>query len=152
AQSSVATVTITVQAVNDAPVAVNDAYSVNEDTVLSVAPPGVLANDTDVDGDRLTAILDRKTGHGGMSVNADGSFRYLGATNFNGTDSFTYKANDGAADSTPATVTLTVQAVNDAPVAVNDAYSINEDTVLSVGAPGVLANDTDVDGDRLTAI
>ena len=115
---------------------------------------GVLANDTDVDGDTLTADRSsRGPAHGTLTLNADGSFTYTPAANYNGTDSFTYKANDGTADSqrrhgrrSPSTP------VNDAPVAANDAYATNEDTTLTVAAPGVLANDTDVDGDTLTAV
>src|SRR2546422_8411905 len=72
------------------------------------------------------------------------------ALNFNGTDSFTYKASDGQAQSGVATVTITVTPVNDAPVAANDdSYTTPEDTLLMVSAPGVLANDSDVDGDTL---
>src|SRR2546427_4283438 len=75
------------------------------------------------------------------------------ALNFNGTDSFTYKASDGQAQSGVATVTITVTPVNDAPVAANDdTYTTPEDTQLTVSAPGVLANDTDADGDTLTAV
>ena len=150
--STAAKVTITVQPVDDAPIAVNDAYTINEDMLLSIAAPGVLANDTDVEGDHLTAILVSGPAHGSLTLNADGSLRYLAASNYNGPDSFTYKANDGFLDSTPAKVTITVLPVNDAPIAVNDAYTINEDMLLSIVAPGVLANDTDVEGDQLTAI
>ena len=115
--SNVATVTITVTAVNDAPVAVNDSYSTNEDTPLTIAAPGVLANDTDVDSATLTAVAGQRPGHGTLTLNADGSFTYTPAANFNGSDSFTYKANDGSLDSNTATVTITINAVNDAPVA-----------------------------------
>src|SRR2546426_2108771 len=74
------------------------------------------------------------------------------APNFNGTDSFTYKASDGQAQSGVATVTITVTPVNDPPVAANDdSYTTPEDTQLTVSAPGVLANDSDVDGDTLSA-
>jgi VCBS repeat-containing protein len=150
--SNVATVAITVNAVNDAPVAANDAYTTNEDTALNVSAPGVLGNDNDVDSPSLTAVLVSGPSHGSVTLNSDGSFAYTPASNFNGTDSFTYKANDGSLDSSNATVTITVNPVNDAPVAVNDAYSTNEDTPLNISAAGVLANDTDVDGPALTAI
>src|SRR5207237_2060776 len=92
--------------------------------------------------------------HGTLTVNANGSFTYPPNLNFSGTDSFTYQAKDAAgALSNVATVTMTVTAVNDAPVAANDAYSMNEDTKLTIAAPGVLANDTDVDGsDTRTAV
>ena len=152
ADSNVVTVAITVNAVNDAPVAVVDSHSVNEDLLLSVVAPGVLGNDTDVDGNPLTAVLVSTTSSGALTLNTDGSFTYTANANFNGSDSFTYRANDGTADSNVVTVAITVNAVNDAPVAVVDSHSVNEDLLLSVVAPGVLGNDTDVDGNPLTAV
>src|SRR4029077_12536302 len=148
---------LTVNPVNDAPVAANDAYTTNEDTPLTIAAPGVLANDTDVDlNDTRTAVLVAASGpaSGALTLNADGSFTYTPTLNFNGTDSFKYQAKDAAgALSNVATVTITVNAVNDAPVAANDAYTTNEDTPLTIAAPGVLANDTDVDlNDTRTAV
>jgi VCBS repeat-containing protein len=150
--SSPATVTITVNAVNDPPTVVNDAYTVAEDTVLNVAAAGVLANDSDVEGSPLTAVLVSGPAHGTLTLNANGSFTYTPAANFSGSDSFTYQANDGSLNSNPATVTITVSAVNDAPTAVNDAYTVAEGALLNVVASGVLANDGDVDGDPLTAV
>src|SRR5439155_21322032 len=87
-----------------------------------------------------------------FTLNADGSFSYLPTFNYVGSDSFTYRANDGQVDSALATVTLTILATNIAPVAVNDSYSVNEDTTLTVPAAGVLSNDTDADADTLTAV
>lgn len=152
--SNVATVTITVNPINDAPVAVDDEFSMDQDTVLTAtAAQGLLVNDTDVDGDPLTVVGVSDVTHGTLVLNADGSFTYTPAAGFVGTDSFTYKANDGTLDSNVATVTITVNSTNDAPVAVDDAYTMNEDTVLTIAAgAGVLANDTDADGDPLTAI
>jgi VCBS repeat-containing protein len=146
-------VTITVTPVNDAPVAGNNSYTVNEDTPLSVAAPGVLGNDSDPDGDPLTAVLATGPANGTLTLNANGSFAYTPRTNFNGTDSFTYQAQDpSAAPSSPATVTITVTPVNDAPVANNDSYTMRAlDILLVVPGPGVLGNDTDPDGDPLTA-
>ena len=152
ATSAAATVSIDVTNVNDAPVAVDDSYSTDEDTPLNVAALGVLVNDTDVDGDTLTAVLVSGPAHGTLTLNADGSFTYTPAANFNGSDSFTYKANDGTADSNVATVNLTVNPVNDAPVAVDDSYAADASGAASAAAPGVLGNATDVDGDSLTAI
>src|SRR5262245_31328407 len=149
--STPATVTINVTAVNDAPVAVADAYSVAEDGTLSVAAPGVRGNDSDVDNDPLTAIKVTDPANGSLTFNADGSFSYTPNANFHGTDSFTYKVSDGITESSPTTVTITVTSVNDAPVAVGDSYALNEDAVLTVPAPGVKANDTDVEGDPLAA-
>ena len=88
--------------------------------------------------------------HGTLTLNANGSFTYTPNANFNGSDSFTYKASDGSAESNVATVTIAVAAVNDAPVATDDSYGTNEDGHAGI-APGVLTNDTDVDGDALTA-
>ncbi len=150
--SNLATVTITVNPVNDPPVAVDDAYTTDEDTPLTVAAPGVLGNDTDTDGDPLTAVLDSTTSNGTLALNADGSFSYTPNADFSGTDSFTYFANDGTSNSNLATANITVNLVNDPPVAVDDAYTTDEDTPLTVAAPGVLGNDTDTDGDPLTAV
>src|SRR5207302_3104112 len=83
---------------------------------------------------------------GTVTLNSNGSFTYTPAANYNGPDSFTYQANDGTVNSNFATVSIAVNPVNDAPVAVNDSYSTNEDTPLSVATPGVLANDSDADG------
>src|SRR6185503_13917589 len=103
-------------------------------------------------GDPLTAILVSGPTHGTLTLNSDGSFTYTPASNYLGNDSFTYKANDGQADSAIATVNIIVGEVNDAPVAVSDSYSTPEDTVLTVSGPGLLANDSDVDGDTLSSI
>jgi len=151
AQSSPATVTITVNPMNDAPVAVNDNYSTDEDTPLDVDAPGVLGNDIDVDGDVLSAVLVDDVSSGTLTLNADGSFTYTPNANYNGMDSFTYKANDGTDDSNVVAVTIGVSAINDAPVAVDDSYTVDEDNTLDVNAPGVLANDSDVDGNALSA-
>ena len=133
---------------NVAPVAVNDSYSVAEDTTLTVAAPGVLANDTDTDP--LTAAVVTPPTHGTLELNADGSFSYIPGLNYNGLDTFTYKANDGELDSAEATVTITITPVNDGPEAVDDAYTVMENGSLTVdAAAGVLANDVEVDGDNV---
>src|SRR5207248_2595747 len=113
--SAAATISITVTAVNDAPVAANDAYSTNEDTALAVAVAGGLADDSAVAGDVVAAILQRSPAHGAVTVNANGSVNYTPAANYNGPDSFTFNANDSTIDSNVATVSVTVTAVNDAP-------------------------------------
>jgi hypothetical protein len=108
--SNVATVTITVNSVNDPPVAANESYSVLQDSVLTVAAPGLLANDTDVDSGSLTAVLVSAPTSGTLSLNANGSFTYTPNPGFSGPDSFTYKANDGSLDSNVATASVTVKA------------------------------------------
>src|SRR5262249_20323712 len=94
--------------VNHAPVAVDDNAAVNQDTTLTVAFPGVLGNDTDADGDTLNAVLVTGVSHGTLTLNGNGSFTYTPATGFACVDTFTYKANDGIADSNAATVTIHV--------------------------------------------
>src|SRR5439155_240195 len=103
-------------------------------------------------GDTFSAVLVRHPTPARRTSDLNGSFSYVPAANYNGPDSFTYKANDGAADSGIATVSITITSVNDAPVVVNDSYTTAEDTTLNIAAPGVLANDSDVDGDALSAV
>jgi VCBS repeat-containing protein len=110
-----------------------------------------LGNDSDADSDPLTAVLDTDVTSGSLTLNSNGSFIYTPNGNFCGNASFTYHANDGQADSAPVTVTLTVTCAPDAPVAVDDGYATDQDTPLTVPAPGILGNDNDVDGDPLTA-
>ena len=104
----IAKVTIEVFDPNKAPFAVNDAYSTQVNTTLTVAEPGVLSNDTDDDKDSLTAVLVNGPSNGTVTLNADGSFTYTPNANFTGTDSFTYQAYDGTEYSNVATVTITV--------------------------------------------
>ena len=150
-QSNVATVTITVGAANAPPVANADTYTVDEDGTLTVAAPGILGNDTDPEGAILTVVAGDPPTHGTLTLNANGSFTYVPQPNYFGTDSFTYAASDGALSSASATVTINVTAVNDAPVTAADAYTVAEGATLTVPAPGLLANDTDVDDATLTA-
>ncbi|HUF09591.1 MAG TPA: Ig-like domain-containing protein [Rhodothermales bacterium] len=145
-----ATVTVHVTPVNDPPSAVNWVYATLEDSARSEPAPGVLAGATDPDGDQLTAVLIEDVEHGTLSLQPDGSFRYVPEQDFNGADGFVFAAFDGILQSAPATVTINVIAVNDPPVAAPDAYTTEEDVTLEVPAPGVLANDVDVDGDELT--
>jgi VCBS repeat-containing protein len=112
--------TVTVNNVNETPVATGDTYSVNEDATLSANgtgtnPAGVLSNDSDPDGDTLSATLVSGTSNGTLTLNANGSFSYTPAANYNGSDSFTYRASDGQLNSNTVTVSITVNAVNDAP-------------------------------------
>ena len=131
---------------NSPPNAFPENYFVNEDTTLSVVAPGVLFNDTDPDGDVLQALLVTNVIHGTLTLNTNGSFTYRANTNYNGTDTFSYRARDASSTSAPVIVTLTVNPVNDPPLATNDAYAVNANSVLAVSAPGVLANDYDAEG------
>ncbi len=90
-----ATVNITVTGINEPPVPADDLYDVVVDSVLSVPAPGVLANDTDPDGDVLTATLLTPPTNGDLAFNLDGGFVYTPTPDFDGLDSFVYQASDG---------------------------------------------------------
>lgn len=148
--SNVAVVTINIAAVNDPPVAVNDAFAVDPGQTLVVPVPGVLTNDTDVDSPAgsLSAQLVSGPAGGVLTLHADGSFSYAAPAAV-GTYTFTYHAHDGAAGSvTSGTVTITV---NGAPQVAADEYHLVEDSTLTVPAPGVLGNDSDPEGQPLFA-
>ena len=102
------TVDLSLSLTNTAPVAVADTYSTAQTTTLSVATPGVLANDTDAESNPLTAVLNTTVGHGTLTLNANGSFSYTPTAAYTGPDSFTYHANDGSLNSNVVTVSLTV--------------------------------------------
>ena len=136
--------------VNDPPQAEPDSYSTGINIVLSIQPPGVLANDFDADGDSLTAILVTNPSHGSLSFKTDGSFTYTPYDDFSESDSFMYKAQSGSDNSTAVSVMLTFS--NTAPVAVSDNYTVYRNFRLTVRAPGVLDNDSDPNGDSLTAV
>jgi VCBS repeat-containing protein len=138
--------------INHGPVAAADAgFVTDEDVALRVdAAHGVLANDSDVNNDALSAALVTGPAHGTLTLNADGSFVYLANANYNGADSFTYVASDGfGGTSAPTTVQLSVTAVNDAPVAAADAATVLEDGSIAIN---VLGNDLDVEGDALAIV
>ncbi len=120
-------------ATNSPPTATNDNYNTNQDTALTV-PDGstdVLANDTDPNGDTLTAIKVSDPSNGTLTLNSNGSFTYTPNAGFSGTDTFTYKANDGQADSNVATVTITVASAGDTTPPTLD---VNNDVTPSNGA------------------
>ncbi len=102
------TATVTISVVNVGPNASNDQYMAVFRTELVVQPPGVLANDTDMEGDPFTAIKVSDPSHGTLTLNTDGSFRYMPAGDYLGGDQFTYKANDGISDGNVATVSISV--------------------------------------------
>jgi hypothetical protein len=135
-----------VSVTNSAPSVTNDAYNVDEDAVLNVAAPGVLGNDADPDGAAPVAVLVSGPAHGMVTLLTNGAFIYTPATNYFGTDGFTYAAHDGSATSAVASVTITVAPVNDPPVAVDDAATVSQGAAAVLA---VLANDNDIDGGAL---
>jgi len=154
-----ALVTINVIPSNDSPVANNDSIIVNEDSLATNIKTIVLSNDTDPDGDVLTitsaGLTTIPTGlvsviNGQLTYNPNSQFEYL-KSGQTGTDSFEYTVSDGQLTST-AIVTVTITGQNDKPVSLPDNYSLNQNSVLSISAPGLLANDTDIDGDTIKAL
>src|SRR6185295_14851470 len=118
---NVATVTITVTAVDDAPVAADQAVTTDEDTAKAIT---LTATDVDT-ATALTFTVVANPTHGTLSGTAP-NLTYTPAANYDGVDHFTFKANDGTLDSNVATVTITVTAVNDAPVAADQAVTTDE--------------------------
>jgi VCBS repeat-containing protein len=137
--------------INHGPTAAAESYGTDEDVGLKVdAAHGVLANDLDPNNDHLTAAVASGPAHGTLLLNADGSFEYHAAANYNGADSFSYVASDGfGGNSAVTTVQLSIAAVNDAPVAAGDSASVLEDSAVLID---VLANDSDVDGDAMSIV
>jgi serine protease AprX len=131
------------------PTAGNDAYAMSSGTTLFLLAPGVLGNDTDADGGALTAVPAGGTANGSLALNGNGSFSYTPNPGFAGTDSFAYRAFDGALYSNTATVSITVNAAaNIAPVAKADSATapMRKSTAYTPVVINVLANDSDPDG------
>lgn len=134
--SNIAFVMITVTPVNDAPVAMDDAYAIDEDVELIVAAVGVLENDADLDGEMLYSEVVSDPVHGILSLSPNGAFSYMPAENFNGVDSFTYRTFDGELYSDAVTVMLTIGPLNDTPTADDQAAATDEDTSLGLTLTG----------------
>jgi large repetitive protein len=139
---SSAILSIAVQSVNSVPVAQNDNFNVLEDEVLMAS---VATNDSDVENDALNYSVVQIPATGTLVLQSSGSFVYTSPMNFNGIVSFTYMVSDGA-DTDTATVVITLDSVNDLPIIGDDAYSIEEDEVLS---ENVASNDSDVESAQL---
>lgn len=140
---------------NTAPTAVADTYTVLEDNALAVDRPGVLSNDTDPQGQRLVAALITSVpaAQGILNFSTQGSFDFVPAQDFNGSTSFTYRANDGALNSSSPTVTLNVTPVNDRPSFVSGGnVTVNEDAgpVAQAWATSVSPGPADEAGQTLT--
>ncbi|QKK05103.1 MAG: tandem-95 repeat protein [Pseudomonadota bacterium] len=149
--SDTATVTLEIAPVNDVPVAADDVFVFDEDTVLSgnLLVDNGNGADSDIDGDNLSVVAETiVTAQGGtVDILANGDFTYTPAENFNGADSFSYTLDDGNGGTAVGNVSLTVNPVNDAPLAADDAVTTDEDTAVVVN---VLANDSDVENDVLS--
>ncbi|WP_238524681.1 cadherin-like domain-containing protein [Methylotenera versatilis] len=149
--TNTATVSLNINPENDTPVAVNDALITgNEDVPLAINFATLLANDADIDGDKLIITSVQAGVHGTVAI-VSGQVVFTPDTNYNGPASFTYTISDGNGGVDTATVNLNINSVNDAPDAVADGVIVgNEGASLVVDFATLLANDKDVDGDNLT--
>ena len=138
---SSAPVSVTVTPVNDDPVAVADSKTMLEDSVATIT---VLTNDSDLEGDALAIASITQGAHGSVAI-AGAAVVYTPVANFNGADSFTYTVSDGKGGSATASVSITVTAVNDIPVAVDGTATTDEGTVV-----GITLIVSDLDGDPLS--
>lgn len=139
--SNVALISFTINAVNDAPQATTQAVSTAEDT-----PKAIILAGGDVDGDPLTFQILSSPSHGALSGSLP-AITYTPGADYHGADSFTFRVSDGSLFSAGSTVTLTVDAVNDAPVATSDIAQTSVNAGVTID---VLPNDSDVDGDALS--
>ncbi|WP_277053958.1 Ig-like domain-containing protein [Pseudoalteromonas marina] len=132
-----------------APTANNDIFEIDEDTALQ---GNVLTNDTNPYSGQLlanTQVLVTPS-HGSVTMTESGDFTYQPALNFNGEDAFSYQIINELGRTDTAVVAITINPINDAPTALNNTYNISNDGTLTVSAPGLLGNDSDVDLDELT--
>ncbi|MBL4661853.1 MAG: tandem-95 repeat protein, partial [Alcanivoracaceae bacterium] len=137
--SSVAKIVISINSVNDIPIAADLSVNTNEDTAVNISLTG-----NDVDGDSLTYQVVTQPTHGLLSGTAP-HLTYTPNTDFNGSDTFDYLVNDGTINSVVVNVTLTINPVNDAPIANDTVITTDEDTIINA-----ILLATDIDGDALT--
>lgn len=142
-----ATVSVTVTNINDAPISNGDLATVAQNSTNNSFD--VLANDSDPDGDSLTLLSVTQAAHGTVSIIANQA-NYTPAYGYSGSDSFNYTVSDNNGGSDSATVSITVTSINSAPNAVNDSYSVDEDS--GSNSLDVLSNDSDPDGDAISVI
>lgn len=144
--------TVTIDVTNSAPTARDSSYSTMMSTSLVVAAPGFMTGAADADGDTVYPWVSPEPTHGTLTWDGDGSFTYEPSSGYAGDDSFTFVVYDGFGPSDPHTVTIHVVSPDRAPVPAADTYTVRKNASLKVGAPGVLANDSDPDGDVMTAV
>ena len=133
------TITLSIQGTNDLPVVIGESFTLNEDAILAST---VASNDSDVETASLIYSSVTLPANGTLVLNANGSFTYTPPANFFGTNSFTYQACDGSGACAQATATISINSVNDIPVATAGAFSLSEDNVLT-GSVQSLASDVE---------
>jgi cysteine-rich repeat protein len=141
-------VTVTIAAVNDPPVADDEAASTQEDTAVTITEATLLAGDSDIEGDTLTVMSVGNPTNGTVAL-ASGIATFTPTAQFSGTATFDYIVSDGT-DTDTGTVTVTVGAVNDPPIAGDDTATVQADNSIAIPHATLLVNDTDVDGPPLT--
>ena len=151
------TITITINPVNDIPLTVSDTLTVDEAGTVTLTASGsstLLDNDTDPEGDSLTAIGVTPPANGTLTLIPNGTFSYVHDGSETTTDTFSYKANDGTDDGNTVTITITINPINDAPIAIGDilmgVYSTTV-TLTTVGSSTLMDNDYDPEGTSITA-
>ncbi|CAK2503904.1 Cadherin-like domain-containing protein [Vibrio crassostreae] len=146
-----ANIDVTVTDVNDAPVAGATSYQMNEDGTITLSPEQLIANSSDVDGEVSLDSVSYSGADGILVQNEDGSVTFAPNENFNGDINLDVTVIDDDGATAQTTAGIEVSAVNDAPVAGNVAYSVDEDGSITLSQEQLLANASDVDGDALTA-
>ena len=146
-----ANIDVTVTDVNDAPVAGTTSYQMNEDGTITLSPEQLIANSSDVDGEVSLDSVSYSGADGILVQNEDGSVTFAPNENFNGDINLDVTVIDDDGATAQTTAGIEVIAVNDAPVAGNVAYSVDEDGSITLSQEQLLANASDVDGDALTA-
>jgi hypothetical protein len=139
--------TIAVMAVNDAPMAWDQSVTNTEDAAVVIRLVG-----SDVDGPVTNFNLVGSPARGQLIAQGGAEWVYQPGTNYWGLDSFTFRVDDGRLTSAVATVSVTMTPVNDAPAVSDDTYTLGNGATLDISAPGVLTNDSDPEGDALTAV
>ena len=149
-----ATATLAIEVQNVAPVAGDDIYSVQTgNTLVILAPAGVLANDGDPDGDLLSVVSHGDAANGAISIDADGALNYTPNPGFVGAETISYTISDGTSTASGQLTINVTPPGNTPPVAVADSYTVHAGETLTIAAAaGLLANDSDGDGDALSVL
>jgi uncharacterized delta-60 repeat protein len=135
---------VTNEVLEPAHISVNDEYILNEDAVLSIELPGILINDKGEALEQLSLSISQPTINGTLELTGSGAFRYFPNENFYGIDYFIYELEDSTGLKTTAFVTLNINSVNDAPLALTDQITVSQNQAIEIS---VLENDLDVDSE-----